>query len=153
LVDVQPITPSLSSFYDGNEGSGDASRKVSWSQTNIRKFPNMEETKDDPRVSLERRLSLRSQVIFTFFDSMPSSHSLFQYSACHCKMLFKLLSTALQKEFGALRSFPWDLSSCHLCFVLKLPGDHLEKLETVFWQLHLLSEVMFCFVFLRIMAF
>ncbi|CAM6100478.1 unnamed protein product [Calypogeia fissa] len=62
LVDVQPITPSLSSFYDGNEGgSGDASRKVSWSQTNIRKFPNVDETKDDPRITLERRLSLRSQ--------------------------------------------------------------------------------------------
>lgn len=76
LVDVQPITPSLSSFYDANDsgGSGDASRKVTWSQSNIRKFPSMDETKDDPRISLERRLSLRSQVIQQFLSHLCSHH-------------------------------------------------------------------------------
>jgi protein NEDD1 len=64
LVDVQPITPSLSSFYESsNEKSGgDGSASVTWSQSNIRKFPNMEDAKDDARMSLERRLSSRSQV-------------------------------------------------------------------------------------------
>ncbi|KAL3685611.1 hypothetical protein R1sor_003633 [Riccia sorocarpa] len=66
LVDVQPITPSLSSYYDGTDeykkeaGAGDASRKASWSQAGIRKFPNIEE-KDLSRLSIERRTSLSQE--------------------------------------------------------------------------------------------
>ncbi|KAG6546910.1 hypothetical protein Mapa_011526 [Marchantia paleacea] len=62
LVDVQPITPSLSSFYDGNDdykkegGSSDGPRKVAWSQSGIRKFPSIDE-KELSRLSFDRRSS------------------------------------------------------------------------------------------------
>ncbi|KAL2653642.1 hypothetical protein R1flu_021770 [Riccia fluitans] len=78
LVDVQPITPSLSSFYEGTDdykkdsSTADASRKVAWSQAGIRKFPSIDE-KEMSRLSFERRTSLSQDDLQS--KSMPSTLS------------------------------------------------------------------------------
>ncbi|KAH7430090.1 hypothetical protein KP509_09G082900 [Ceratopteris richardii] len=75
LVDVQPITPSISGFWDSNDdlkkdSGGD--RKVAWGPSaNVRRFPSMEEFKDDSLISPpDFRTSLKEEL-----QSDPSSSS------------------------------------------------------------------------------
>ncbi|MCO5580874.1 hypothetical protein L7F22_034746 [Adiantum nelumboides] len=78
LVDVQPITPSVSTFWDSSDDlkrdfGGD--KKVAWGPTppgNVRRFPSMEEYKDD---NLASSLEFRNPLIKEELqgDSSPAS--------------------------------------------------------------------------------
>lgn len=77
LVDVQPITPSMSSYWDtgggGDEfkkeiaahGADSTLRKTGWGSPTssvVRRFPSVEDVKEEPR-----RSSLGSRQVITFF--------------------------------------------------------------------------------------
>ncbi|KAG0628403.1 hypothetical protein M758_1G024200 [Ceratodon purpureus] len=72
LVDVQPITPSITGYWDGG-GAGDEfnkdmaalggdSRRTSWGIPSVRRFPNMEDSKEDVRESRDSSVSRRSSL-------------------------------------------------------------------------------------------
>jgi len=66
LVDVQPITPSISGYWDGG-GAGDefnkdvaaiggeVRRASTWGTNSVRQYPNIEEVKEDRRESRDSR--------------------------------------------------------------------------------------------------
>lgn len=66
LVDVQPITPSISGYWDGGGTGdefnkdmaalgGDNRRTSTWGTPSVRQFPNIEEVKEDRRESRDSR--------------------------------------------------------------------------------------------------
>lgn len=66
LVDVQPITPSISGYWDGGGAGdefnkdmaavgGDIRRTSNWGTTSVRQFSNIEEGKEDVRESRDSR--------------------------------------------------------------------------------------------------
>ena len=72
LVDVQPITPSITGYWDGR-GAGDEfnkdmtalggdSRRTTWGTPSVRRFPNMEDVKEDVRESRDSSVSRRSSL-------------------------------------------------------------------------------------------
>lgn len=77
LVDVQPITPSVSSFWDRTEEMKKdfgADRKVAWGPTShgsIRRFPSIEELKDESQPGVEHVMPSHQEEIQA--KSCPSS--------------------------------------------------------------------------------
>ncbi|KAG0617642.1 hypothetical protein M758_4G004200 [Ceratodon purpureus] len=72
LVDVQPITPSITGYWDGG-GAGDEfnrdmaalgadSRKTTWATPSVRRFPNIEDAKEDIRDSRDLSVPRRSSL-------------------------------------------------------------------------------------------
>ncbi|XP_024372254.1 protein NEDD1 isoform X2 [Physcomitrium patens] len=66
LVDVQPITPSVTGYWEGGVAGdefnrdmaaldGDNRRKTTWGTPLVRRFPNIEDVKEDVRESRESR--------------------------------------------------------------------------------------------------
>lgn len=70
LVDVQPITPSVGSFWDNREDSkkegalGDNPRKLAWipsPPSAIRRFPSVDELGSESYLTFDRRLSTKQE--------------------------------------------------------------------------------------------
>lgn len=66
LVDVQPITPSITGYLDGGGVGdefnrdmaalgGDSRRTTTWGTPSVRRFPNIEDVKEDGRESRDSR--------------------------------------------------------------------------------------------------
>ncbi|XP_024373568.1 protein NEDD1 [Physcomitrium patens] len=72
LVDVQPITPSVAGYWDGDVAGdefnretsalGGDSRRTSWGTPSVRQFPSMENVKEDVRESRDSNVSRRSSI-------------------------------------------------------------------------------------------
>eukprot|EP01018_Ginkgo_biloba_P012173 Gb_17227 [translate_table: standard] len=77
LVDVQPITPSVASYWDNRDdlkkegGLGDNSRKVAWNPSPpsaIRRFPSIEELSSESYLNFDRR-SISTQIYTALLEA------------------------------------------------------------------------------------